>query len=241
MSDEELLKSIKDKIKRIENLTDNDIEDYAFEEIKSQKKFLPNKFFTYNNHDKIAIFLAGPSGAGKTETAEKISENLKIDIVDTDRIRQICSGYTGEKANLFQKAASRGVSILLNHAFTNNLSFILDGNFAEYNIQKENIERAIGRGYQIDILFVYRDYNTSKKYTEIREKKEGRKVPESVFNRKFEDSMKTTLQIAKEYQVSVKLYDLKTNKIYHDTNEAISKISSLLKQKEWQHNLGMGR
>lgn len=241
MSDEELLKSIKDKIKRIENLTDENIEEYAFEEIRSQKKTLPNKFFSYNHPSKIAIFLAGPSGAGKTETAEKISENLKIDIVDTDRVRQICNGYTGEKANLFQKAASRGVSILLNHAFTNNLSFILDGNFAEYDIQKENIERAISRGYQIDILFVYRDYNTSKKYTETREKKQGRKVPESVFNRKFEDSMKTTLQIAKEYPVSLKLYDLKINKIYHDKEEAVSKITTLLKQKEWQHNLGMGR
>lgn len=241
MSDEELLQSIKNKIKRIENLTDENIEEYAFDDIKSQKKTLPNKFFTHNKKDKVAIFMAGPSGAGKTETAEKISENILIDIIDTDKVRQICVGYTGEKANLFQKAASRGVSILLNHAFTNNVSFILDGNFAEYNIQKENIERAISRDYQVSILFVYREYGVAKKYTEVRELKEGRKVPDCVFDSKFEHSIKTTLQIVKEYSIPIKLYDLKEDKIYHNSNEAINKIQTILKQKEWLKHLDLGR
>ena len=141
MSDEELIKSIEELLKLGSSGTNEEIENNAFEFIKSQKHHLPNKFLIHKNTNKKAIFMAGGSGAGKSETALNISESEKIDIIDTDDVRKICPMYSGKNSYLFQKASSRGVSILMNYVFKNNLSFILDGNFAEYYIQKENIDK----------------------------------------------------------------------------------------------------
>ncbi len=241
MSDEELLKSVHAKIKRVLNLTDEKLEDFAFEYIKKERKNLPNRFFWHNNNkEKICIFMAGGSGAGKTEAAENLSEKHSIDIIDTDKIRQICPGYTGANSHLFQKASSCGVSVLLNHSFKNNLSFILDGNFAEYKIQEQNIERAINRNYDITIAFVYRNYNVSKEYTKIREKKEGRKVPNEVFNKKYIGSIITTLQILKKYQdIDIIFIDLMTNKIQRDKEIIKNKLLVLSKNLEKEKGTNM--
>ena len=123
MSDEELLKSIEALLKIGGGATEQQIEENAYEFIRSQKQHLPNKFLQYNNTEKKAIFMAGGSGAGKSETAINIAESEKIDIIDTDNIRKICPLYSGKNAHLFQKASSRGVSILMNHVFKNDLSF----------------------------------------------------------------------------------------------------------------------
>ena len=214
MSDQELLISIEELLKLGSSATDKEIEDNAFEYIKSQKHYLPNKFLTYKNPNKKAIFLAGGSGAGKSETALSISKNEQIDIVDTDDIRKICPLYSGQNSHLFQKASSRGVSILMNYIFKNNISFILDGNFAEYHIQKQNIQRAIERNYDIEIIFVYRDKNIAKAYTKQREKIEGRIVPDSIFEQKYTNSIKTTIKILKEYDsISFKYIDLQEKEI----------------------------
>jgi predicted ABC-type ATPase len=217
MSDEEFLRSIEELLDLGSGATDEEIEQNAFEFIKSQKHHLPNKFLSYRNQDKKAIFMAGGSGVGKSETALNISKNEKIDIVDTDDIRKICPLYSGQNSHLFQKASSRGVSILLDYIFKHNFSFILDGNFAEYAIQKENIERALKRGYKIEIIFVYRDKEVAKEYTKQREKVEGRVVPDNVFETKYKDSILTTKKILNEYDdLSFKFIDLSSREILKD-------------------------
>lgn len=215
MRDEELIESIERLLELGSGATNEKIENNAFEFIKSQKHHLPNKFLSHRNDNKKAIFMAGGSGAGKSETALNISESEKIDIVDTDDIRKICPLYSGRNSYLFQKASSRGVSILMNYIFRNNLSFILDGNFAEYNIQKENIERAISRGYEIEIIFVYRDKDIAKAYTRQRENIEGRIVPDSVFETKYKEFIKTTKKILDEFECIIFRYiDLTAREIF---------------------------
>ena len=158
--------------------------------------------------------MAGGCGAGKSETALTISKNEKIDIVDTDDIRKICPLYSGKNFHLFQKASSEGVSILMDHILKNNLSFILDGHFTEYSIQKEYIERALNRGYDIEIIFVYRDKNVAKSYTKLRENIEERVVPDDVFETKYIESIKTTKQILDEFKdVSFRFFDLSSMQI----------------------------
>ena len=227
MSDDELLKSIEALLQIGSGATEQQIESNAYEFIKAQKQHLPNKFLTHNNTDKKAIFMAGGSGAGKSETAINISESEKIDIIDTDNIRKICPLYSGQNAHLFQKASSRGVSILMNHVFKNNLSFILDGNFAEYPIQKENIERAVSRGYKLEVVFVYRDKEIAKDYTKKRERVEGRVVPDNVFENKYRESILTTKKILDEYtNIDFRYIDL-TAKIIHKNGDARNKLNQL--------------
>ncbi|WP_414017275.1 zeta toxin family protein [Aliarcobacter butzleri] len=87
----------------------------------------------------------------------------------------MCPYYSGKNSDLFQKASSKGVSILVDTVFKNKYSFILDGNFSEFRLQDENISRASKKDYDIEIFFVYRPLEIAKEYTEIRGDKEGRK------------------------------------------------------------------
>lgn len=233
MSDEELIQSIEDLIKLGSGATSEEIEKNALAFIKSQKHHLPNKFLSYRNTHKKAILMAGGSGAGKSETAISISESEKIDVVDTDAIRKICPLYSGRNSHLFQKASSKGVSILMNYLFKHNLSFILDRNFSNHYIQKRNIKRAINRGYTIEIIFVYRDKNIAKAYTRQREQIEGRTVPESVFETKYKDSIKTTKKILDEFDgISFRYIDLSSREIVKNEKgvEKLSKLYDTLKQ-----------
>lgn len=227
MSDEELIKSIEGLIKLGSGATSEEIEHNALEFIRSQKHHLPNKFLSYRNTNKKAIYMAGGSGVGKSETALKISESEKIDVVDPDDVRKICPLYSGKNSHLFQKASSRGVSILMNYIFKNNLSFILDRNFANYYIQKRNIARAINRGYDIEIIFVYRDKNEAKAYTKQRENVEGRRVPDSVFETKYEDSIMTTKKILDELDgISFRYIDLSSREIVKN-EKGVERLSTL--------------
>ncbi len=227
MSDNELIQSIEKLLEFGSGATPKEIEDNAFEFIKAQKHYLPNKFLTYKNRNKKAIFMAGGSGVGKSETALNISKSEKIDIIDTDDIRKICPLYSGQNSHLFQKASSRGVSTLINYIFKNNLSFILDGNFAEYHIQRKNIQRAKKRDYDIEIIFVYRDKEVAKAYTKQRAKIEGRIVPDEIFETKYIDSVKTVKKILEEFDtISFKYIDLHSREILHNA-KAKDKLSQL--------------
>lgn len=85
------------------------------------------------------VFMAGSPGAGKTEISKRFISRFehKPVRIDADEIRSICPGYTGQNANIFQKAASKGVHILYEYALKNDLNVILDGTFA-YNGALEN-------------------------------------------------------------------------------------------------------
>lgn len=214
MSDDDLIESIEELIAFNSNALSEDIGNNAFEYMKKQRSELPKKFFSFSNKSKKAFFMAGGSGAGKSETASRIARIEQVDILDTDEIRRFCPLYSGANSSLFQRAASKGISILIDYAFKNNLSFILDGNFAEYRLQRENITRAQKRDYSIEILFVYRDKLVAKEYTQKREKIEGRFVPDDVFERKFTDSIKTVNLILNEFEdISFRFVDLEARKI----------------------------
>ena len=233
MSDEELIQSIEDLIRLGSGVTNEEIENNALEFIKSQKHHLPKKFLSYRNTNKKSILMAGGSGAGKSETAISISMSEKIDVIDTDAIRKICPLYSGKNSHLFQKASSRGVSILINYLFKHNLSFILDRNFTNYYIQKRHIKRALNRGYDIEIIFVYRDKNVAKAYTKQRENIEGRMVPENIFEIKYKDSIKTTKKILDEFgDISFRYVDLSSREIVRNKKgiEMLSELYNTMKQ-----------
>lgn len=227
MSDEELIQSIEDLIRLGSEATNEEIESNALAYIKSQKHHLPNKFLSYRNTSKKAILMAGGSGAGKSETAITISQSEKIDVVDTDAIRKICPLYSGKNSHLFQKASSKGVSILMNYLFKHHLSFILDRNFTDYYIQKRTIKRALHRGYDIEIIFVYRDKNIAKAYTKQRETIEGRTVPESVFEAKYKDSIKTTKKIMDTFDgIAFRYIDLSSRETFRN-EKGVARLSIL--------------
>jgi predicted ABC-type ATPase len=209
MSDKELLEKINIELTFQENITEEEISNRAYEQIKSMKHTLPDKLLEYKNTDKKIIFMAGSPGAGKTETAQLLKQRFRIDSVDTDDIRKLCDGFSGVNSHLYQRASSRGVSILTNYAFKNGLSFILDGNFADYDMQIKNINRALKRDYTIEINYIYRPLQIAKRYTQIREARSGRKVPDDVFIKKSLGAIETINKVIDE--IKVNFYDLTKN------------------------------
>ncbi len=195
----------------IVELTDEKISNNAFEYVKSNKQFFIDLVFKFSKKTKKIIFMAGGPGVGKTEMAMGISQQLKIDTIEADRIRQYCPHYNGHNSHLFQRASSKAVSILVDYALKNGISFILDGNFANYKIQKENIDRALKKGYDIEIRFVNTNVHEAKKYTEIRESKEGRKITDEVFKEKFMSSIETVSRFFDI--VPIHYYDMNNKKV----------------------------
>ena len=204
-------------IEKTLNLSEEDISINALDFVKKNKNEIINKYLFKKDISKKVYFLSGGAGAGKSELAQTISEAKNIDVIEADEIRKICPNYSGKNSNLFQKASSKAVSILVDTAFKKDYSFILDGNFLEFRLQDENISRATKKDYDIEIFFVYRPLKIAKEYTEIREEKEGRNMPENIFYEKFINSINTVNEIAKKYpNVKINYYDL--NKKYFKEN-----------------------
>lgn len=196
-------------IQKTMNLSDEDISKEALKYIKTNKYNIISNFLPLKDISKKAYFLSGGAGAGKTELAQSLKNKESIDIIEADKIRKICPHYSGRNSSLFQKASSKAVSMLVDTAFENEYSFILDSNFSAFRLQDENINRAIKKNYDIEIFFVYRPLELAKKYTEIREEKEGRNMPENVFYEKFLSSINTVNEIANKYpNVKINYYDL---------------------------------
>ena len=183
-NEEDLIYYTLEQRKIVAELTDETISENAFQYVKSEKRTIRNLTFQYNNTKKKIIFMAGSPGAGKTEMASGMSKQLKIDSIEADKIRQYCPHYNGHNSHLFQRASSKAVNTLVDYAFKNDISFILDGNFANYKIQKENIDRALKKSYEIEIRFVNINIEDAKRYTIDRERTEGRRITDEIFREK---------------------------------------------------------
>ncbi len=202
MPNEDLLKVLFDtkiELEKTLNLTQEEISNEALAYFKKNKKRVFETFIE-NRSDKQRLCLsAGASGAGKSEFVKSLNEKEKLNIIDTDEIRKLFPYYSGANADLFQRASIKTVEYLIDNCFKHNYSFILDTNLASFVVASKNIERALKREYEIDIYFIYRNYDDCKKLTQIREKNEHRKVPDSIFDKKALGSLDTFKQILKEY------------------------------------------
>jgi len=218
----QLLEKTKEEIEKTLNLSSEEIEREAFAFFKKEKKKFINIFIDNKTDKKKAIFTAGASGAGKSEFVRSINKNLNYNVIDTDEIRKIFPFYTGVNAHLFQKPSIKAVEFLLDNIFKNNLAFILDTNLANFSVADKNIQRALKRGYEVEIYFIYRDYKACKELTTIREQNEGRRVNDEVFKSKAIGSLNSFKEIAKSYKDKIRLVilDLDENATYKDNFES---------------------
>jgi len=178
--------------------------------------------------EKYAIFTAGMSGVGKTEMAESLSSYDKTLLhIDTDAIREFFRpvGYNGQNSELFQKAASRGFNELFNYAMKHGYSMILDTNFASMGQAKQNIERLLKRGYNIEITYLYNHPSVCYEYAIAREVVTHRKVPLDVFERSNILSYQTVVEIKAAYGERVILHfiDKRDDSTYANIDEAFLK------------------
>lgn len=169
--------------------------------------------------DKVAIFMAGSPGAGKTEVATALAElSDNLCIIDADEFRSQFPDYNGLNSSDFQK----GASWLVDHAFTHLLkegySFILDGAFA-IGKSTQNIQRAIKRNYEVSLYYVYQDPFIAWQFTKEREKAEGRFVPKERFINAYFKSRENIAKVKEIFGDAVELIV-----IFKDYENKISEV-----------------
>ncbi|MFC5440763.1 zeta toxin family protein [Rhodanobacter ginsenosidimutans] len=133
--------------------------------------------------DPVAVFMAGSPGAGKTEASQALIEKLGGPVlrIDPDDYRKLIPGYTGKNSNLFQRAVGRIVEKVLDEAFGNRQSFILDGTLSNYEVAFRNVSRALAKGRVVQILYVFQEPCQAWRFVKDREALDGRSIPVDVF------------------------------------------------------------
>lgn len=155
----------------------------------------------------VSVFMAGSPGAGKTESAIELIEQLGSAIVriDVDDLRRECPGYAGGNAWLFQKAASVLVDKIHDFVLDQSQSFVLDATFSNLDRARKNIERSLKRDRYVQINYVYQDPKLAWQFVQAREVIEGRRVPPMQFVDQYFSAREVVNQIKKEFGSGIRV------------------------------------
>ena len=139
--------------------------------------------------DPVSVFMAGSPGAGKTEASIALV-NLFADTailrIDPDELRSEFTDYAGGNAWVFQSGVSIFVEKILDCAFDQRQSFVLDGTLSNIDVARRNVERSLGRGRFVQILYVYQNPLLAWEFVKAREEAEGRRIrPEHFVDQYF--------------------------------------------------------
>jgi len=155
----------------------------------------------------VSVFMAGSPGAGKTEASIELLRKFDQAVlrIDPDELRHMLPGYTGQNANLFQRPVSILVDSILDRAFHNRQSFILDGTLARKAVARKNIDRSLRTNRVVQILYVYQKPAMAWKFVQARERDEGRSVPVESFIAQYFESREVVNQMKTELGSKIRL------------------------------------
>lgn len=154
----------------------------------------------------VSVFMAGSPGAGKTEASIELISKFGTPVVriDPDELRLECPGYTGANAYLFQPAVSVLVDKIHDEALDNKQSFLLDGTLSNYDRARRNIERSLGRGRTVQILYVYQEPKLAWEFVVAREGAEGRRIRLETFIEQYFAARDVVNRLKREYGGRIK-------------------------------------
>jgi predicted ABC-type ATPase len=169
--------------------------------------------------NKIAIFMAGSPGAGKTEVAtELISFYQNICLIDADNFREGFPEYNGKNSHEFQSGASWLVGDVFRRVTNQGYSFLLDGTFALESASK-NIKQVLKHSYEVNIYFIYQNPFIAWDFVKLREDKEGRNVPKETFINAYFMSRNNVIKVKKKFGELINI-----NILFKDFKGEISEI-----------------
>lgn len=180
----------------------------------------------------ISIFMAGSPGAGKTELSRSMIEILRRNAtikhevirIDGDEIRRFFSDYTGANSYLFQGAISIIVDKIHDLVLEQKQTFVLDGTFFDYERAAKNIQRSLGRGRKVLVFYIYQEPEVAWKFTQARERTEGRNIPKSAFINGFLGARETVSRIRKDFGEEVGITLIRRN-FEKDTVETVVPVT----------------
>ena len=145
-------------------------------------------------YEKGCIFMAGSAGAGKTETIRRMELEKQFIILDVDEIRIRNKYYekteVGKKGNahLIQKAAGKGLDYCREYCIKHGIAFVQDATFSNDGSIKL-VKKLLKNGWSITILYIYQNPEMAWRFTEARERLEGRNITKDNFVRSFTNSI----------------------------------------------------
>ncbi len=119
--------------------------------------------------------------------------------MDPDDLRERFQDYTGNNSYLFHGAVSLIVEQMLDRAFKNKQSFLLDGTLSSYAVAEKNIARSLRKKRAVLILFVYQHPKLAWKFVQNREKLEGRRIRAKTFINQFLDSQQVIRELKAKF------------------------------------------
>lgn len=188
----------------------------AIEYVKSHKSEFITAFADISKYPPedtpITVFMAGSPGAGKTEFSKRLIQDLiksgQTEItpvrIDSDDIREMIPGYTGNNSEVFQAASAIIVEKLYDRVLKMGQSVIMDGTFSSEK-SLLNVERSIHRKRVVHIFYIYQDPKIAWDFTQKREKLEGRNIPKSAFIDSFFTARENVNKIKKKFPNQVTL------------------------------------
>lgn len=137
----------------------------------NQKQVLDTFFNSYTpSNNKIAFFMAGIPGAGKTEFAENTIRVGRTGLVpiEHDKLVEYIPTYLPENYYNFRKAGSALVTTIFEECIKNGYSFIFDGTLS-HDKGIRNIGKTLNAGYEVFIVYIVQDAKLAWDLTRARE------------------------------------------------------------------------
>lgn len=190
-----------------------EIQERAVVFAKSHKKEFAKRFTNPEiylpEENPVSVFMAGSPGAGKTEASHELIANISgganVLRIDPDELRAEFADYDGNNAYLFQGATSILVERILDEAFKKHQTFVLDGTLSSYDNAKKNIDRSLGKGRVVLIIYVYQLPHLAWRFVQERERLEGRRIlPETFINQYFA-SREVVNRLKREYGGAIRV------------------------------------
>ncbi len=200
-------------------MADNDIREAAIEFAKKNKNRIAKELTDTTKHAPdsvpISVFMAGSPGAGKTEFSKSLIKILedgkerRVIRIDGDEIRRFIPGYAGNNSHLFQGAISLIVEKMHDYVLHQKQSFVFDSTFSKYDKAVHNINRSLTKGRPVFIFYIYQKPEVAWKFTQAREKVEGRNIPKSAFIKEFLGAKEVIDKVSKEFGDKVVIFFVK--------------------------------
>lgn len=155
----------------------------------------------------VSIFMAGSPGAGKTEASKELIAAVGGSLlrIDPDELRNEFVAYDGSNAWLFQGAVSILVERVLDMAFKQSQSFLLDGTLSNYEKGKQNIERSLSKRRAVQILYVYQEPKQAWAFVQEREALEGRRIGVDAFVGQYFEARKVVNALKREFGKAIQV------------------------------------
>ncbi len=177
-----------------------------------------SKYKIKNKKTISSIFLAWAPWAWKTEFLDTIFNDLKINyiVIDIDKYRDYFKWYNWENSSEYQNCSVKVADKILKYCFKNDLNFVFDWTFRNYNKIKQNFWQCTKYNRKSLITLIFQEPRISYYYTFLRKLKKCRNVPIDVFIDWFYDSIFNVFKATSEFS-SIDI--MIAHKKYHPLNK----------------------